>query len=383
MADTHQEIVKVWIAPGCIVCDSCENDCPEVFDVQEETCIIRPDALNAEFTKPLTPSIIVAAEGCPVDVIKFETIEVAGPDPWAGKEELVTAGAGASGGGGGAAKKAGWTPPQGPPDPKWAGLLAAAHATGGKAGIAAAARANEEQEADAHLAVAATDAEAQAIAQKPIIAGRLPAKAPAQAIAAALAADAPPDAYSAMLVATGYARPQTTVTQRIREKASRVSAMSRRGFNAALVVGWGSLAAAAAVYGGAFNSFLAPKISREPPATFRAGKVSEFMDVKVYEQHKDKNVWLIHLADGKLIALSTICTHLGCIPNWLPNDAKFKCPCHGSGFYMNGVNFEGPAPRPLERLRVVLEGDVVVVDKSQKYREELGQWTSPDSYVTL
>ena len=45
MADTHQEIVKVWIAPGCIVCDSCENDCPEVFEVQEETCIIRPEAI--------------------------------------------------------------------------------------------------------------------------------------------------------------------------------------------------------------------------------------------------------------------------------------------------------------------------------------------------
>lgn len=376
MADTHQEIVKVWIEPGCIVCDSCENDCPEVFDVQEETCLIRPDALNAEFTKPLTPSIITAAEGCPVNVIKFETIEVAGPDPWAGKEEAATAGAGAStGGGGGAAKKAGWTPPQGPPDPKWAGLLAAARATGGKAGAAAAAGAGEEERGEAAVSVEELE--------PAVIAGRLPAKAPAQAIAAALDADAPPDAYSAMLAATGYARPQTTVTQRIREKAARTGAVTRRGFNMVLAAGWGCLAAAAAVYGGAFNSFLAPKISREPPATFRAGKISEFIDIKVYEQHKDKNVWLVHLADGKLIALSTICTHLGCIPNWLANDAKFKCPCHGSGFYVDGVNFEGPAPRPLERHRVYLEGDVVIVDKSQKYREELGQWTSPDSYVIL
>ena len=83
MAETHQEVVKVWIAPGCIVCDSCENDCPEVFDVQEETCVIRPPAQNADFLKSLTPSIIVAAEGCPVDVIKFETKEVPGQAPWA------------------------------------------------------------------------------------------------------------------------------------------------------------------------------------------------------------------------------------------------------------------------------------------------------------
>ncbi len=375
MAETHQEIVKVWIAPGCIVCDSCENDCPEVFDVQEETCIIRPDALNAEFTKPLTPSIIVAAEGCPVDVIKFETIEVAGPDPWAGKEEVATAGAASGGGGGGAAKK-GWTPPQGPPDPKWAGLLSAAHATGGKAHAAALAAAAAEPTAEAEDATTTEQAPV-----RPLV--RRPARAPLEEIAAAMDTNAPPDAYSAMLVGTGYARPQPTVTQRIREKASRVTTTTRRGFNIALAVGWGSLAAAAAVFGGAFNSFLAPKISREPPATFRAGKIAEFIDLKVYEQHKDKNVWLVHLPDGKLVALSTICTHLGCIPNWLANDAKFKCPCHGSGFYMNGVNFEGPAPRPLERHRIFLDGDVVIIDKSIKYREELGQWTMPDSYVVL
>src|SRR5437868_10165091 len=83
MAETHQIITKVWIAPGCIVCDACENDCPEVFDVTETTCLIRPPAMSADFLKPLTPSVITAAEGCPVDVIKFETVEVPGEAPWA------------------------------------------------------------------------------------------------------------------------------------------------------------------------------------------------------------------------------------------------------------------------------------------------------------
>src|ERR1700704_315830 len=83
MAETHQIITKVWIAPGCIVCDACENDCPEVFDVQEDTCLIRPPAMKEDFLKPLTPSIIIAAEGCPVDVIKFDLKEVEGKAPWA------------------------------------------------------------------------------------------------------------------------------------------------------------------------------------------------------------------------------------------------------------------------------------------------------------
>ena len=65
MAETHKVITKVWIAPGCIVCDSCENDCPEVFDVQEQTCVIRPPAMKADFLKPLTPSIISGGRGVP------------------------------------------------------------------------------------------------------------------------------------------------------------------------------------------------------------------------------------------------------------------------------------------------------------------------------
>src|SRR3954467_4760349 len=96
MADaTHKVVTKVWIAPGCIVCDSCENDCPEVFEVQEETCVIRPPAQSADFLKSLTPSIQVAAEGCPVEVIKFEMKEVEGPAPWANQPEGAPVAAGA------------------------------------------------------------------------------------------------------------------------------------------------------------------------------------------------------------------------------------------------------------------------------------------------
>src|SRR4051795_11285121 len=113
MAETHKVVTKVWIAPGCIVCDSCENDCPEVFDVQEQTCVIRPPAMSADFLKPLTPSVVIAAEGCPVDVIKFDTVEVEGPAPWAGQEQTATASAPAAGGGAAAGQAAG---PGGRPD---------------------------------------------------------------------------------------------------------------------------------------------------------------------------------------------------------------------------------------------------------------------------
>ena len=59
-------VSKVWIDPGCIVCDACEAIYPEVFEVKEDTCVIRPDA-------PLNDGLRIeeAAEACPVEVIKF------------------------------------------------------------------------------------------------------------------------------------------------------------------------------------------------------------------------------------------------------------------------------------------------------------------------
>ncbi len=60
--------VKVWIEEGCITCDACEGTSPEVFDVQDDTCVVRPAVMLPEFTEFIQD----AAEECPVDVIKFE-----------------------------------------------------------------------------------------------------------------------------------------------------------------------------------------------------------------------------------------------------------------------------------------------------------------------
>ena len=74
-------------------------------------------------------------------------------------------------------------------------------------------------------------------------------------------------------------------------------------------------------------------------------------------------------------ALPAVCTHLGCAPKWLEFENKFRCPCHGSGFTREGVNFEGPAPRALDRLKVDLTEDgELLVDKSQTYIYEKGEW---------
>ncbi|HEX8522697.1 MAG TPA: Rieske 2Fe-2S domain-containing protein [Tepidisphaeraceae bacterium] len=361
MPETHQEVVKVWIAPGCIVCDACENDCPEVFDVQEATCIIRPPAQSADFLKPLTPSIIIAAEGCPVDVIKFETIEVEGKAPWPSAEEQAAAAAAAGGETSARAPAAKVAAPMAPADPKWQALLSTSRISPSmSAGLATTVRKSAEV------------VQAQEIVQQ-----------------AKLPKDAPADQRAALLAVGGAYAPQPSLADRIRSAASGAAKVSRRHFNLALVIGWGAVAAVTATFGAMFQDFFGPKVLKEPKKVYRIGKPEDFGNANsVFEQFKPApwGFWIVNLqpSENKLVAISTICTHLGCIPNWLSSDNKFKCPCHGSGYYMTGVNFEGPTPRPLERFAISKDPDgYIVVDKGKVFRQELGEWDSPECFVNL
>jgi len=129
--------------------------------------------------------------------------------------------------------------------------------------------------------------------------------------------------------------------------------------------------------------FLFPNVLSEPPSKFKVGDPQQYEDGKVVERFKDQGTWIVKNG-GIIYALSTTCTHLGCTPNWLEREGKFKCPCHGSGFKISGVNFEGPAPRPLERWAVgIAEDGQLVVDKSRKFQKELGQWSDPDSFIKV
>lgn len=163
------------------------------------------------------------------------------------------------------------------------------------------------------------------------------------------------------------------------------SDVSRRGFLSWAAIAWVGFTAAIGGCLTAFNRFLYPNVLYEPATSFKVGPPEEFGKGVVDERFKESNgVWIVN-SEGRLYALIAICTHLGCPPNWLEGQNKFKCPCHGSGYYKNGINFEGPTPRPLERARIYLDPDdgQVVVDKSQVYQWELGQWDDPDSFVEI
>jgi cytochrome b6-f complex iron-sulfur subunit len=151
---------------------------------------------------------------------------------------------------------------------------------------------------------------------------------------------------------------------------------------------WGAFTAASAAALAATGRFMFPNVLNEPPQQFKAGFPGEY-GVGVDERWKEKfGVWIVRTPDdivaraSGFYALLVTCTHLGCTPNYLAAEAKFKCPCHGSGFRTTGINFEGPAPRPLERARIVLADDgQILVDKARKFQQELGQWTDPEAFL--
>lgn len=155
-----------------------------------------------------------------------------------------------------------------------------------------------------------------------------------------------------------------------------------------VILAWTTFTAALVAFSAMMGRFFFPNVLAEPPSTIKVGPSSQFEPGEVNERWKAEwGFWIVrsvYNGQDMIYALSTICTHLGCPPNWLAGEQKFKCPCHGSGFYVSGINFEGPAPRPLERFKVSIGDDgQIVVDKSQKYQEELGQWTDPDSFLPV
>jgi cytochrome b6-f complex iron-sulfur subunit len=169
------------------------------------------------------------------------------------------------------------------------------------------------------------------------------------------------------------------------------AAMPRRSFISWMTLAWTAFTASMLAAATATTRFMFPNVLFEPPPTFKAGYPNEIQVGQVDERFKQKNaVWLVRTAfddwakAAGIYALSTVCTHLGCTPNWLEAEQKFKCPCHGSGYYKSGVNFEGPTPRPLERFAISLADDgQILVDKSRKFQEEKGEWVNPAAFLKL
>ncbi len=70
---------------------------------------------------------------------------------------------------------------------------------------------------------------------------------------------------------------------------------------------------------------------------------------------------VVHKKSGEFIALSAVCTHLGCIVQWERDKQDFLCPCHGGRNTSDGVVVAGPPPRPLARLPFTVAAGVITI----------------------
>ena len=142
-----------------------------------------------------------------------------------------------------------------------------------------------------------------------------------------------------------------------------------------ITAAWGGLVALLLGSSAALARFFFPRVLFEPPAKFKVDKPSGFLAGTVDSRFKNRyGVWIVRDEENGLVALSTVCTHLGCTPNWIESRNKFKCPCHGSGYLRSGVNVEGPAPRPLDRYKITIADDGhIIIDKSIVFKSIPGE----------
>jgi cytochrome b6-f complex iron-sulfur subunit len=179
-----------------------------------------------------------------------------------------------------------------------------------------------------------------------------------------------------------YAKPKAAAVDEDRRSFLEVM------LGTAMGLGFTAMATVGGLWSLALARFMFPNVLTEPPSRFKVGFPSNFAPGSVDEKFKAQfGVWIVNTeynGTQEIVALKSVCTHLGCTPNWLDGEQKFKCPCHGSGFYKDGINFEGPAPRPLERYAIRLADDgQLEVDRSKTFQEELGQWSDASCFVPV
>lgn len=136
---------------------------------------------------------------------------------------------------------------------------------------------------------------------------------------------------------------------------------------------WSCIAAFLVAWFVGFFRFFLPRVLFEPATVFKIGYPSDYqlgIDEKWLQKYR---IWVDRTPD-RLFIIFARCTHLGCTPDWKRAENKFKCPCHGSGYDSEGINFEGPAPRPMDRAHVEVAPDgQMLVNVAQLYSWPKGQ----------
>ena len=147
----------------------------------------------------------------------------------------------------------------------------------------------------------------------------------------------------------------------VQPETSAPEQVTRRGFLERFI--GGSMGVLAATYVVGILAYLAPakKSSKGAESPTDVGLLDDLPKGKAkVVQHADKPVIVVHGEKGP-IALSAVCTHLGCVVQWDTERKQIKCPCHAGMFDLQGNVVGGPPPRPLPMVPIqVKDGHILV-----------------------
>ena len=150
------------------------------------------------------------------------------------------------------------------------------------------------------------------------------------------------------------------------------SATSRRGFLKKVTLG---------VYGlvtfiiglPLISFFVSPAFKKTSEEWVEIGSLEDFKSSEPIAVNYNRNlkdgwnlnkvvatVW-VYKSAGELVAISPICTHLGCTVSFDSDRESFACPCHGGLYNKSGAVIGGPPPKPLRRHKIkIADGKLII-----------------------
>lgn len=114
--------------------------------------------------------------------------------------------------------------------------------------------------------------------------------------------------------------------------------------------------------------YLKPRVEEDTSNAVQsvvAGKATDFDKTRSkLIKFGTKPVLIIKNDAGELVAFNATCKHLGCTVQFLADKNHIFCGCHGGTYDLTGKNIAGPPPAPLDKLKVTVSGEDVIVSKA-------------------
>jgi len=135
--------------------------------------------------------------------------------------------------------------------------------------------------------------------------------------------------------------------------------MKRRTFLQSLLAAFGTVSVASFAY--PLLRFLAPPADAKKEKKFMLAKRDIPVGSSLVVLVNEKPVIVINQQGKGYVALSSVCTHLGCLVGYDKAGSILICPCHGGTYDLEGNVLSGPPPRPLAKIPLKVEGEQLII----------------------